>query len=646
MDALSEVLCNGQPQNFEVPQNHLFMSSEHDKKWMRQFRNYAVFLDASQRVEKRKMPQETVTWVKNQRTRRKANKLSEWKIKLLDRVGFIWVVNRTFDENLRDLESLSSKGEAITEPRLQYVQQRVARQLRENKPLRNGGKGRQIFSQNNILRFKQTARDKRKTAEGPDAVKDLEIHNEAHGKEDDNNNSNKIDTKESDENDAVGFSDSQKDHNDGELEIKQKQSGVQSNNGTDAINQDEDDERSNEVIEKDNGAEKNASQDTQETKEGEHSGSMNDSNGIRGDRKAENVGNNENNQEKPINEDANNTGVEDELPKRHNKNEKDDKKPTPTVNDNMKETPENKLPTEGKVTDDVQKCLPPNTGNRIPCRMYMIKFDSDDEEQRQGGNDKVQRELSNGCSDGFPPTDVFPDDPLSNEKKRGRNSTTLVDLVSSDDEENNRKKVTIRPPVEVDMTNSDDEVTFDDSVTLPFGDQEYEAVLSLTNDKHSIILGPTKWHGYYARFLKAHDPTSGSAFRSEGDVLKKIGTTNLFNLDFSSVMNILVRHKDMNENPTIVACDSYLIRRSLFLEYPFPGGTEMEKIGNTSLSSLPTMIKETQLSDEELLLARQRQKSNCKSKRACMLDQDCLNGLSPGKWLNDTVVEFWTRWYV
>ena len=353
MDALSEVLCNGQPQNFEVPQNHLFMSSEHDKKWMRQFRNYAVFLDASQRVEKRKMPQETVTWVKNQRTRRKANKLSEWKIKLLDRVGFIWVVNRTFDENLRDLESLSSKGEAITEPRLQYVQQRVARQLRENKLLRNGGKGRQIFSQDNILRFKQTARDKRKTAEGPDAVKDLGIHNEAHGKEDDNNNSNKIDTKESDENDAVGFSDSQKDHNDGELEIKQKQSGVQSNNGTDAINQDEDDERSNEVIEKDNGAEKNASQDTQETKEGEHSGSMNDSNGIRGDRKAENVGNNENNQEKPINEDANNTGVEDELPKRHNKNEKDDKKPTPIVNDNMKETPENTLPIEGEVTDDV-----------------------------------------------------------------------------------------------------------------------------------------------------------------------------------------------------------------------------------------------------------------------------------------------------
>ena len=708
MDALSEVLCNGQPQNFEVPQNHLFMSSEHDKKWMRQFRNYAVFSDASQRVEKRKMPQETVTWVKNQRTRRKANKLSEWKIKLLDRVGFIWVVNRTFDENLRDLESLSSKGEAITEPRLQYVQQRLARQLRENKPLRNGGKGRQIFSQDNILRFKQTARDKRKTAEGPDAVKDLEIHNEAHGKEDDNNNSNKIDTKESDENDAVGFSDSQKDHNDGELEIKQKQSGVQSNNGTDAINQDEDDERSNEVIEKDNGAEKNASQDTQETKEGEHSGSMNDSNGIRGDRKAENVGNNENNQEKPINEDANNTGVEDELPKRHNKNEKDDnsnlngehgpnneeieedienkidaqnvgnnennqekpinedanntgvedelpkrhnknekddKKPTPTVNDNMKETPENKLPTEGKVTDDVQKCLPPNTGNRIPCRMYMIKFDSDDEEQRQGGNDKVQRELSNGCSDGFPPTDVFPDDPLSNEKKRGRNSLTLVDLVSSDDEENKGKKVKTRPQVDGGEI-SDDEVTFDDSVTLPFGDQEYEAVLSLTNDKHSIILGPTKWHGYYARFLKAHDPTSGSAFRSEGDVLKKIGTTNLFNLDFSSVMNILVRHKDMNENPTIVACDSYLIRRSLFLEYPFPGGTEMEKIGNTSLSSLPTMIKETQLSDEELLLARQRQKSNCKSKRACMLDQDCLNGLSPGKWLNDTVVEFWTRWYV
>ena len=645
MDALSEVLCNGQPQNFEVPQNHLFMSSEHDKKWMRQFRNYAVFLDASQRVEKRKMPQETVTWVKNQRTRRKANKLSEWKIKLLDRVGFIWVVNRTFDENLRDLESLSSKGEAITEPRLQYVQQRVARQLRENKLLRNGGKGRQIFSQDNILRFKQTARDKRKTAEGPDAVKDLGIHNEAHGKEDDNNNSNKIDTKESDENDAVGFSDSQKDHNDGELEIKQKQLGVQSNNGTDAINQDEDDERSNEVIEKDNGAEKNASQDTQETKEGEHSGSMNDSNGIRGDRKAENVGNNENNQEKPINEDANNTGVEDELPKRHNTNEKDDKKPTPTVNDNMKETPENKLPTEGKVTDDVQKCLPPNTGNRIPCRMYMIKFDSDDEEQRQGGNDKVQRELSNGCSDGFPPTDVFPDDPLSNEKKRGRNSLTLVDLVSSDDEENKGKKVKTRPQVDGGEI-CDDEVTFDDSVTLPFGDQEYEAVLSLTNDKHSIILGPTKWHGYYARFLKAHDPTSGSAFRSEGDVLKKIGTTNLFNLDFSSVMNILVRHKDMNENPTIVACDSYLIRRSLFLEYPFPGGTEMEKIGNTSLSSLPTMIKETQLSDEELLLARQRQKSNCKSKRACMLDQDCLNGLSPGKWLNDTVVEFWTRWYV
>jgi len=276
--------------------------------------------------------------------------------------------------------------------------------------------------------------------------------------------------------------------------------------------------------------------------------------------------------------------------------------------------------------------------------MYMIKFDSDDEEQRQGGNDKVQRELSNGCSDGFPPTDVFPDDPLSNEKKRGRNSLTLVDLVSSDDEENKGKKVKTRPQVDGGEI-SDDEVTFDDSVTLPFGDQEYEAVLSLTNDKHSIILGPTKWHGYYARFLKAHDPTSGSAFRSEGDVLKKIGTTNLFNLDFSSVMNILVRHKDMNENPTIVACDSYLIRRSLFLEYPFPGGTEMEKIGNTSLSSLPTMIKETQLSDEELL-ARQRQKSNCKSKRGCRLYQDCLNGLSPGKWLNDTVVEFWTRWYV
>jgi hypothetical protein len=403
---------------------------------------------------------------------------------------------------------------------------------------------------------------------------------------------------------------------------------------------------------------------------------MNDSNGIRGDGKAENSSN-ERNQEKPKMDHPNpfrNPGDAEKfwhkkleiLEDTVGSEDKEETQNSPDSTDDPMEqnlfefsregednttqvlgatTEEHAAELDGEVTDDVQKCLLQNPGNRLPCRRYMIKFDSDDEEQRQGGNDKVQRELSNGCSDGFPPTDVFPDDPLSNEKKRGRNSLTFVDLVSSDDEENKGKKVKTRPQVDGGEI-SDDEVTFDDSVTLPFGDQEYEAVLSLTNDKHSIILGPTKWHGYYARFLKAHDPTSGSAFRSEGDVLKKIGTTNLFNLDFSSVMNILVRHKDMNENPTIVACDSYLIRRSLFLEYPFPGGTEMEKIGNTSLSSLPTMIKETQLSDEELLLARQRQKSNCKSKRACMLDQDCLNGLSPGKWLNDTVVEFWTRWYV
>ena len=568
MDALSEVLSNEPHQNFEVPQLHLLISSKHDKKWCGQFRKYAEFLPRSQQVEMPKdmvMPQETVTWVKNQRTRRKANKLSEWKIKLLDKVGFIWVVNRTFDENLRDLESLSSRGEAITEPRLQYVQQRLARQLRENKPLRNGGKGRQIFSQNNILRFKQTAHDERKTAKGPDAVKDLEIHDEADGKDDDNNNSYKID--------------------------------------------------------------------------------------------AQNVGNNENNQEKPIIEDANNTGVEDELPKRHNKNEKDDKKPTPIVNDNMKETPENTLPTEGEVTDDVHKCLLPNPGNRIPCRRYTIKFDSDDEEQSQGENDEVQRELSNGCSDGFLPTGVFPNDPcvdnivrnegLSNEKKRRRKSLTLVDLVSSDDEENNRKKVTIRPPVEVDMTNSDDEVTFDDSATLPFGDQEYEAVVSLTNSKHSVTLGPTNWHGYYARFLKAHDPTSGIGFRSEGDVLKKIGTTNLLNLNFTSVVNILVRHKESNENPAIVACDSYLIRRkNTILVYPFLGGTEMEKIGNESLRSLPKMMTETQLSDDELLA---RQKQNCdlcsKSIRPfCIIYTSCLDTLRPGVWLNDAVVDIWMRW--
>jgi hypothetical protein len=655
MDALSEVLSNEPHQNFEVPQLHLLISSKHDKKWCGQFRKYAEFLPRSQQVEMPKdmvMPQETVTWVKNQRTRRKANKLSEWKIKLLDKVGFIWVVNRTFDENLRDLESLSSRGEAITEPRLQYVQQRLARQLRENKPLRNGGKGRQIFSQNNILRFKQTAHDERKTAKGPDAVKDLEIHDEADGKEDDNNNSNlngehgpnneeieedienKIDaqnvgncghadakdlpdeTEESDENDAVSLSDPQKDLNVGELEIKQKQFGVPSNNGTDAINQDEDDERSNEVTVNDNG-----------------------------------------NQEKPINEDANDTGVEDELPKRHNKNEKDDKKPTPIVNDNMKETPENTLPTEGEVTDDVHKCLLPNPGNRIPCRRYTIKFDSDDEEQSQGENDEVQRELSNGCSDGFLPTGVFPNDPcvdnivrnegLSNEKKRRRKSLTLVDLVSSDDEENNRKKVTIRPPVEVDMTNSDDEVTFDDSATLPFGDQEYEAVVSLTNSKHSVTLGPTNWHGYYARFLKAHDPTSGIGFRSEGDVLKKIGTTNLLNLNFTSVVNILVRHKESNENPAIVACDSYLIRRkNTILVYPFLGGTEMEKIGNESLRSLPKMMTETQLSDDELL-ARQKQNCDLCSKGIrpfCIIYTSCLDTLRPGVWLNDAVVDIWMRW--
>ena len=291
---------------------------------------------------------------------------------------------------------------------------------------------------------------------GEDGSNNEEIENETENQIDAQNVGNCGDTDakdvpdESDENDVVSLSDPQKDHNDGELEIKQKQFGVQSTNGTDAINQDEDDERSNEVTENNNGSEKNTSQDIQESEEGDHSGSMNDSNGIRGNGKAESSSY-EKNQEKPkmdhpnpfrnpgdaekfwhkkleiledtvgcedeeeaqnrsdnkddlmeqnlfefsrerednstqvlgatteehaskldldkmeehnqnnneddlrnssVNEDVKNTGTEDMLPKRQNKNEKVDRKAAPTGDDNMKERPENTLPIEGEVTDD------------------------------------------------------------------------------------------------------------------------------------------------------------------------------------------------------------------------------------------------------------------------------------------------------
>jgi len=177
MDTLSTILCSElrrnvplQPDEF-MKQHGTLITSEHDKKWIRQYLDYIGLL-ATGSIEGRapNFPKATNTWVKNQRHRMKQNRLLDWKISLLNEIGFSWVVNRTFQENVRDLRALNDRGEAITQ-RLRYVQQRVARQLKENKPLRNGGNGRQLFSQKNISRLTDPDKQEKQYSDENDDLK-------------------------------------------------------------------------------------------------------------------------------------------------------------------------------------------------------------------------------------------------------------------------------------------------------------------------------------------------------------------------------------------------------------------------------------------------------------------------------------------
>ena len=161
MDALSEEFCNNPLLILDLEKFNLLIitvTSLFDRKWLQQFREYSMWLDGK---KKGGMPKQILTWVKNQRQRKKEQQLSMWKIKMLDSIKFEWFVNQSLNKNLRDLAYIINTGGRIT-PRLQHVQKRIARQMSENQPVRNGGKGgRQIFSKRSMDKFKNYSTDLR-----------------------------------------------------------------------------------------------------------------------------------------------------------------------------------------------------------------------------------------------------------------------------------------------------------------------------------------------------------------------------------------------------------------------------------------------------------------------------------------------------
>ena len=161
MDALSEEFCNDPLLILDLEKFNLLIitvTSLFDRKWLQQFREYSMWLDGK---KKGGMPKQILTWVKNQRQRKKEQQLSMWKIKMLDSIKFEWFVNQSLNKNLRDLAYIINTGGRIT-PRLQHVQKRIARQMSENQPVRNGGKGgRQIFSKRSMDKFKNYSTDLR-----------------------------------------------------------------------------------------------------------------------------------------------------------------------------------------------------------------------------------------------------------------------------------------------------------------------------------------------------------------------------------------------------------------------------------------------------------------------------------------------------
>jgi hypothetical protein len=161
MDALSEEFCNDPLLILDLEKFNLLIitvTSLFDRNWLQQFREYSMWLDGK---KKGGMPKQILTWVKNQRQRKKEQQLSMWKIKMLDSIKFEWFVNQSLNKNLRDLAYIINTGGRIT-PRLQHVQKRIARQMSENQPVRNGGKGgRQIFSKRSMDKFKNYSTDLR-----------------------------------------------------------------------------------------------------------------------------------------------------------------------------------------------------------------------------------------------------------------------------------------------------------------------------------------------------------------------------------------------------------------------------------------------------------------------------------------------------